>query len=79
MFKLNYIFILALGVQDAPEDSNAPPAMIVINFGNETRYDWEWNNPLLVAEATFSVATVLTCMSILRNLMIFEFAGPLEV
>ena len=52
---------------------------IQVNVGNETRYDWNWNHPLLISEASFSVATVLTCMSIWRNLVIFEFVGPLEV
>ena len=56
-----------------------PYGNILVEFGNETRYDWQWNNPVLVAEATFSMATVLTCMAILRNLTIFEFAGPLQV
>ena len=43
------------------------------------RYNWTMFHPVLVAEATFSVATVLTSMSVLETLIIFEFAGPFQV
>ncbi|XP_038070322.1 transient-receptor-potential-like protein isoform X2 [Patiria miniata] len=60
----------------------APPAggdNILASFGNQSRYDWSQFDPLLLAEAAFAVANVLTYLHLLHSLLILGFLGPLLI
>ena len=45
----------------------------------ETNWLKEHYDPLLISEAAFSVATVLSFLSLLRDIVVLAFVGPLRV
>ncbi|XP_071803242.1 transient receptor potential-gamma protein-like [Asterias amurensis] len=69
-------------LRETVQDEVEQPLVDTVQYGmqiGDTRFEWNQHEPLLIAEAAFSVANVLTFLHLLHCLLVVESLGPLLV
>ncbi|KAJ8025106.1 Short transient receptor potential channel 7 [Holothuria leucospilota] len=52
---------------------------VLLQFDNQTRFNWDPYDPVFLCEATFAVANILSFIRMIQVCVIFKFLGPLQI